>query len=217
MALSARGLQGCAGYHAAPRVELTAENVLSRQQLIVAARKVKRPAFRRHEGALLTVLAAALDRRAAAAPLEAARPRAASDVRNRGTPTFDVVGCVRRSLLGAIPQTHDTTRQEITRRPIRDGYLPTRHRSRCALLQFDRECEACRRRSEYVPTRSHDGCAARRARAAAASTRLETVVAKIRSGWPSRWATARCYAQLGADRGSQDSYRRAATAPATTV
>ena len=44
------------------RVELTAENVFLRQQLIVAARKVKRPVFRRHERTLITVLAAALPR-----------------------------------------------------------------------------------------------------------------------------------------------------------
>jgi hypothetical protein len=39
------------------RVESTAENVLLRQQLIVAARKVKRPVFRRHERTLITALA----------------------------------------------------------------------------------------------------------------------------------------------------------------
>jgi putative transposase len=41
---------------------LTAENVLLRQQLIVAARKVKRPAFQPHERGLITVLAAVLPR-----------------------------------------------------------------------------------------------------------------------------------------------------------
>jgi hypothetical protein len=44
------------------RSELMTENVPLRQQLIVAARKVKRPAFRRHERALITLLAAALPR-----------------------------------------------------------------------------------------------------------------------------------------------------------
>jgi len=38
--------------------ELVAENVLLRQQLIVAARKVKRPILNRHERTLITLLAA---------------------------------------------------------------------------------------------------------------------------------------------------------------
>ncbi len=42
--------------------ELVAENVLLRQQLIVAARKVKRPVFQPHERGLITLLAAALPR-----------------------------------------------------------------------------------------------------------------------------------------------------------
>jgi len=44
------------------RSELLTENVLLRQQLIVAARKVKRPVFRRHERTLITLLVAALPR-----------------------------------------------------------------------------------------------------------------------------------------------------------
>ncbi len=44
------------------RAELAAENVLLRQQLIVAGRKVKRPVFRRDERARVTLLAAALPR-----------------------------------------------------------------------------------------------------------------------------------------------------------
>jgi len=44
------------------RAELTAENVLLRQQLIVAARRVKRPVFHPHERGLLTLLAAVLPR-----------------------------------------------------------------------------------------------------------------------------------------------------------
>jgi hypothetical protein len=44
------------------RAELTAENVLLRQQLIVAARKVKRPILRRNERTLITLLAAVLPR-----------------------------------------------------------------------------------------------------------------------------------------------------------
>jgi hypothetical protein len=44
------------------RAELTAENVLLRQQLIVASRRVKRPILRRHERTLITLLAAALPR-----------------------------------------------------------------------------------------------------------------------------------------------------------
>jgi putative transposase len=43
-------------------VELVAENVLLRQQLIVAARKVKRPVFQPHERGLITLLAAILPR-----------------------------------------------------------------------------------------------------------------------------------------------------------
>jgi putative transposase len=39
------------------RAELIAENALLRQQLIVAARAVKRPAFRVHERGLLVLLA----------------------------------------------------------------------------------------------------------------------------------------------------------------
>jgi hypothetical protein len=44
------------------RAELTVENILLRQQLIVAARKVKRPVLRRRERTLITLLAAALPR-----------------------------------------------------------------------------------------------------------------------------------------------------------
>jgi hypothetical protein len=44
------------------RSELLAENVLLRQQLIVAARKVKRPVFQPHEQGLITLLAAVLPR-----------------------------------------------------------------------------------------------------------------------------------------------------------
>jgi putative transposase len=44
------------------RAELAVENVLLRQQLIVAARKVKRPILRRHERTLITLLAAVLPR-----------------------------------------------------------------------------------------------------------------------------------------------------------
>jgi putative transposase len=44
------------------RSELLTENVLLRQQLIVAARKVKRPVFRRHERTLITLLVAAHSR-----------------------------------------------------------------------------------------------------------------------------------------------------------
>jgi transposase InsO family protein len=44
------------------RAELAVENVLLRQQLIVAGRRVKRPVFRRHERTLVTLLAAALPR-----------------------------------------------------------------------------------------------------------------------------------------------------------
>ena len=43
------------------RSELMTESVLLRQQLIVAARKVKRPAFRRHERALITLEVSADD------------------------------------------------------------------------------------------------------------------------------------------------------------
>jgi putative transposase len=43
-------------------VELVAENVLLRQQLIVAARRVKRPVFQPHERGLITLLAAVLPR-----------------------------------------------------------------------------------------------------------------------------------------------------------
>jgi len=42
--------------------ELVAENVLLRQQLIVAARKAKRPVFQPHERGLITLLAAVLPR-----------------------------------------------------------------------------------------------------------------------------------------------------------
>ena len=44
------------------RSELVAENALLRQQLIVAARKVMKPAFQRHERTLITLLAAVLPR-----------------------------------------------------------------------------------------------------------------------------------------------------------
>jgi putative transposase len=44
------------------RAELTVENILLRQQLIVAARKVRRPVLRRHEPTLITLLAAVLPR-----------------------------------------------------------------------------------------------------------------------------------------------------------
>jgi putative transposase len=44
------------------RAELTVENILLRQQLIVAARKVRRPVLRRRERTLITLLAAALPR-----------------------------------------------------------------------------------------------------------------------------------------------------------
>lgn len=44
------------------RSELVTENALLRQQLIVAARKVKKPAFQRHERTLITLLAAVLPR-----------------------------------------------------------------------------------------------------------------------------------------------------------
>jgi putative transposase len=44
------------------RAELAVENVLLRQQLIVAARKVKRPILTRHERTLITLLAAVLPR-----------------------------------------------------------------------------------------------------------------------------------------------------------
>jgi putative transposase len=44
------------------RAELVAENALLRQQLVVAARKVRRPIFRRHERAAVALLTAALPR-----------------------------------------------------------------------------------------------------------------------------------------------------------
>jgi putative transposase len=44
------------------RAELVAENALLRQQLVVAARKVRRPLFRRHERAAVALLTAALPR-----------------------------------------------------------------------------------------------------------------------------------------------------------
>ena len=44
------------------RQQLIAENVLLRQQLIVASRKVKRPAFRSHERGLLVLLAGLVPR-----------------------------------------------------------------------------------------------------------------------------------------------------------
>ena len=44
------------------RAELAVENVLLRQQLIVAGRKLKMPVFRRYERTLVTLLAAALPR-----------------------------------------------------------------------------------------------------------------------------------------------------------
>ena len=44
------------------RSELLTENVLLRQELIVAARKVKRPVFHRYERTLITLLVAALPR-----------------------------------------------------------------------------------------------------------------------------------------------------------
>ena len=39
-----------------PRRELVAENMMLRQQLIVASRKVKKPCFRPHERCLLVIL-----------------------------------------------------------------------------------------------------------------------------------------------------------------
>ena len=44
------------------RAELVAENALLRQQLVVVARRVKRPIFRRHERAAVALLTAALPR-----------------------------------------------------------------------------------------------------------------------------------------------------------
>ena len=44
------------------RAELVAENALLRQQLVVVARRVKRPIFRRHERAAVALFTAALPR-----------------------------------------------------------------------------------------------------------------------------------------------------------
>ena len=55
-------LGGCAADLLRSRSELVAENVFLRQQLIVAARTVKRPVFQRHERGVITLLAAVLPR-----------------------------------------------------------------------------------------------------------------------------------------------------------